>query len=37
MKLYKQYWRNVSIVVVWVCISTRKDWIDYSATYCCIM
>ena len=37
MKHYRQRWRNVSDVVVWVCISARKDWIDYSATCCCIV
>jgi len=31
--LYKQRWGNTSNVVVWVCISIRKDWINYSATF----
>ena len=33
MKHHRQRWRNVSNVVVWICISARKDWIDYSFTY----
>lgn len=31
-KHYKQNWRMISVVVVWVCISEMKDWINYSAT-----
>ena len=36
MKLYNLHLHNASGAVVWVCISARKDWIDYSAAYCCV-